>query len=133
MRLVMLLSLLLRCSRLPVASRSIFPDHTPPDRVILIAELDFACKNCVSFPMPTRLLGYCPVSAMAVRLHRYWTAAVRRRTVFVWQECFVWQKKVSIAVQWSCVHLRDKVLFLLLQLLLLDMLVVILLVGSMTI
>ena len=125
MRLVMLLSLLLRCSRLPVASRSIFPDHTPPDRVILIAELDFACKHCVSFPMPTRLLGYCPVSAMAVRLHRYWTAAVQRRTVF--------QVKVSIAVQWSCVPLRDKVLFLLLQLLLLDMLVVILLVGSMTI
>ena len=56
----MLLSLLLRCSRLPVASRSIFPDHTPPDRVVLIAELDFACKNCVSFPMPNQAPGLLP-------------------------------------------------------------------------
>ena len=103
--------------------------------MILIAELDYACKNCVSFPMPTRLLGYCPVSAMSVRMHRYWIAAVRRRTLAVIdrRECFVLQEKVCIAVQWSCIHFREKVLFLLLQLLLMDMLVVILMVGSMTI
>ena len=103
--------------------------------MILIAEIDFAYKNCVSFLMPTRLLCYCPVSAMSVRMHRYWIAAVRRRTLAVIdrRECFVWQEKVSIAVQWSCIHFREKVLFLLLQLLLMDMLVVILMVGSMTI
>ena len=76
--------------------------------------------------MPTRLLCYCPVSAMSVRMHRYWIAAVRRRTLAVIdrRECFVWQEKVCIAVQWSCIHFREKVLFLLLQLLLMDMLVI---------
>ena len=103
--------------------------------MILIAEIDFAYKNCVSFLMPTRLLCYCPVSAMSVRMHRYWIAAVRRRTLAVIdrRECFVLQEKVCIAVQWSCIHFREKVLFLLLQLLLMDMLVVIIMVGSMTI
>ena len=49
--------------------------------MILIAEIDSAHKNCLSFLMPTRLLCYCPVSAVAVRMHMYWTAAVRQRSL----------------------------------------------------
>ena len=106
--------------------------------MILIAEIDFAHQNCVSFLMPARLLYYCPVSAMAFRMHRFWTAAVQHRTAGKGShcsavKCFVRQEKVCIAPQWSCVLFREKAEFLLLQLLLMDMLVVILMVGSMTI
>ena len=78
-------------------------------QMILIAEIDFAHQNCVSFLMPARLLCYCPVSAMAFRMHRFWTAAVRPRTAGKGShcsavKCFVRQEKVCIAPQWSCVH-----------------------------
>ena len=104
--------------------------------MILIAEIDFAHKNCVSFLMPTRLLCYCPVSAMAVRMHRFWTAAVRQRTLadIEIRECCARQAKQSVVISLaSCVHFREKVMFLLLQLLLMVMLVVMLMVGSLTI
>ena len=75
--------------------------------MILFAEIDSAHKNCLSFLMPTRLLCYCPVSAVAVRMHKYWTAAVRQRSLadIEIRECFARQENNSAVVSLaSCIY-----------------------------
>ena len=60
--------------------------------------------------MPTRLLCYCPVSAMAVRMHRYWTAAVRQGILadIEMRECFARQENNRAVVSLASCHYAIK-------------------------